>query len=334
MALPLPRRPLHLDRVVDDPAAVRAQVERHAPYWPVQRYFASAEEMRALSDIADRGGQGDARTGIVVGPVFRGDWAYERPLVDGVEWLLAWPAMVDAARQVFDAALVRPQIVYVNLTLPMPCGDGGHTDVPAFRGVDRTRHPLWLLVTMGRSGLFERWRVRIATAVAWFYEGEGGALTYWPDGPDETPVSCAPRPNTALMGDNDCMFHRVEAVGGADDDMVRGLTLDSQLVCAGGDAWEVHDGGRVLGRWPWSRVRVSVSWKAIVFADAADLERYDAHTDDLDLPTVLEIFARDLAARGTPAAMPADPLHDRDLIALLTRTYHQAPTVYPWGRTT
>jgi hypothetical protein len=332
MALPTPRRPLHLDRVVDDPAAVRRLVERHAPYWPVQRYFASAEEMRALSDVAHRGGARDAGTGLVVGPVFRGDWAYEKPLVDGAGPLLDSPVMMAAARRVFDAEIVRPQIVYVNLTLPMPCGDGGHTDVPAFRGVDRTRFPLWLLVTMGRSGLFERWRVRIATAVAWFYEGEGGALTYWPDGPDEAPATCPPRPNTALMGDNDCMFHRVEAVGGPDDDMVRGLTLDSQLVFAGDDAWEVHDAGRVLGRWPWHRVRVSLSWKGLVFADADEARRYDDHSDDLTLPQVLDVFARDLAARGTPLTIPDDPLHDRTLVATLTRAYHQAPTVYAWGR--
>lgn len=332
MPLPPPRRPVHLDRVVDDPETVRRLVERHAPYWPVQRYFASAEEMRALSDVADRGGTRDAATGLVVGPVFRGDWAYERPLVDGVGALLDSPVMIDAARRVFDAEIVRPQIVYVNLTLPMPCGDGGHTDVPAFRGVDRTRFPLWLLVTMGRSGLFERWRVRIATSVAWFYDGEGGALTYWPDGPDEAPSTCPPHPNTALMGDNDRMFHRVEAVGGADDDMVRGLTLDSQLVFAGDGAWEVHDAGRVLGRWPWSRLRVSLSWKGLVFTDAADARRYDEHGDDLTLPQVLDTFARDLAARGTPIGIPDDPLHDRTLVATLTRAYHQAPTVYAWGR--
>jgi hypothetical protein len=137
------------------------------------------------------------------------------------------------------------------------------------------------------------------------------------------------------MGDNDCMFHRVEAVGGSDDDMVRGLTLDSQLVWArDGEhgVWEVHDAGRVLGRWPWRGVRVSLSWKGLVFDDAADARRYDEHTDDLDLPRVLDVFARDLAARGAPVAMPDDPLHDRALVATLTRAYHQAPTVYSWGR--
>ncbi len=332
----LPRPPILLDPLLDDPANVAGLVERHAPYFPVQRYFASPEEMRALSDTADRQGRADPGTGMVVGPVFRGNWAYERPLVDGVAPLLACAPLVDAARRLFaagpDPDLVRPQIVYVNLTLPMPCGDGGHTDIPAFRGVDRTTVPVWLLVTMGRSGLFERWRVRIATAVAWFYAGEGGALTYWPDGPDATPRTLPPRSNTALVGDNDVMFHRVEAVGGADDEMVRGLTLDSQLTFAGDGLWEVRDAGRVLGHWEASRVRVSLSWKALVFRDAAEARTYDEHRDELTLPVVFDTLRADLAARGIEAPAPADPLHDPALVRALTRAYHRSPTVYPWGR--
>jgi len=328
----LPRRPIFLDHLLDDPTLVRTLVERHAPYWPVQRYFASAEEMRALSDTAERNGRPDAGTGMVVGPVFRGDWAYDRPLVDGVEPLLRHAALIDAARRLFEAVVVRPQILYVNLTLPMPCGDGGHTDIPAFRGVDRTTVPVWLLVTMGRSGLFERWRVRIATAVAWFYEGEGGALTYWPDGPDAPPTSLPPRTNTALMGDNDVMFHRVEAVGGAEAEMVRGLTLDSQLAFADAGHWEVRDGGQVLGSWPASRVRVSLSWKGVVFRDAEEARVHDDHRDDLTLPIVLDALRADLAARGSEVPVPADPLHDPRFVTALSRAYHRAPTVYPWGR--
>ena len=76
----------------------RALVERHAPYWPVQRYFASAEEQRALSDAPRARASPTRAPGMVVGPVFRGDWAYDRPLVDGVEPLLAHAPLVDAAR--------------------------------------------------------------------------------------------------------------------------------------------------------------------------------------------------------------------------------------------
>lgn len=334
MSIDTPRPPLAVECVLDDPDLVRRLAEQNAPYWPVQRYFANVEEMQALSDAATgspRAAAAASGAPMMVGPVFRGDWAYDRPLVDGVEPFLHNERFVDAARRIFDGAVVRPQIVYINLSLPMPAGDAGHTDVPAFRGVDRTRHPIWLLVTMGRSGLFERWRIPIATAVAWFYAGEGGGLCYWRDGPDRPPKIQPARTNTALVGDNDRMFHRVESIGGNDDDMVRGLTLDSQLAFAGDGTWQAVDGGHVLAEYPFRQVRISVSWKAQVLRDAEEARVVDEHRDDLTLDRVLDTFLADLDARATPAARPADPLHDPAFVRALTAAYHQAPTVYPWG---
>jgi len=327
-----PRPPIVVDEVLPDPDLVRRLAEANSPYWPVQRYFASAAEMQALSDAAsgsprDRAG----RDRMVIGPVFRGDWAYDRPLVAGVEPFLHHPGFVECARRLFDGAVVRPQIVYANLSLPMPCGDGGHTDVPAFRGVDRTRVPIWLLVTMGRSGLFERWRVPIATAVAWFYDGAGGEFAYWPDGPDARPVVRPAATNTAVVGDNDRMFHRVESIGDPDDDMVRGLTLDSTLVFAGDGAWEARDADRVLARYRFVKLRISVSWKAQVLRDAEEARVVDQHLDDLDLERVVETLLDDVRAHGVAVERPADPLHDPGFVATLTRTYHQAPTVFPWS---
>lgn len=325
MRAPLP--PIVLETVLDDPAMVGRLARANAPYFPVQRYFASAAEMNALSDTR----QGD-RGHMMVGPVFRGDWAYDAPLVEGLEPIFANTRFAGAATRLFDgASVVRPQMVYANLSLPMLCGDGGHTDIPAFRGIDRTRFPVWLLVTMGRSGLFERWRVTIATAVAWFYEGDGGGFTYWPDGPDAAPLTRPAATNTAVVGDNDVMFHRVESIGGTDDEMVRGLTLDSQLRPAGARGWDVVEGARVLGSYTDRQLRISVSWKAQVFADAAAARTYDEHGDDLDLDGVLDGFRRDFATRGQTLVVPDDPLHDADFVRTLTRAYHVAPTVYPWG---
>ncbi|MGH7894782.1 MAG: hypothetical protein ACREQL_08945, partial [Candidatus Binatia bacterium] len=214
---------------------------------------------------------------------------------------------------------------------PMLCGDGGHTDIPAFRGIDRTRYPVWLLVTMGRSGLFEPWRVTIATAVAWFYEGEGGEFTYWPDGPERPPIKRPPATNTAVVGDNDVMFHRVESIGGTGDDMVRGLTLDSELRHAGGDTWEVVDRECVLAGYDFARLRISVSWKAQVFCDTEAARIYDTHADELGFADVVRIFRDDFAARGEPLALPEDPLHEPAFVERLSAAYRVAPTVYPWG---
>ena len=112
----------------------------------------------------------------------------------------------------FDAEVVRPLIVFSNLTAPMP-QNRKHTDVPTFRGVERSRYPAWVVSAMAASGLFERWRVKVATAVAWYYDGPNGGFSYWPDGGDAPEVTIEPPSNTAVVGDNDFMYHRVEAVG-------------------------------------------------------------------------------------------------------------------------
>ncbi|NQZ98956.1 MAG: hypothetical protein HRU01_20830, partial [Myxococcales bacterium] len=179
-----PRAPLVIDRAFVDPDAVRAMVPQHAPYWPTLRYAASPAELRSF-------GRDAAPPTQRVMPWFRGDWAYDEPLVEGAETILATPAFAQAAGELFDAGVVRPQIVYVNLMVAIPFAGQAHIDVPAFRGMDRTEYPVWLLHAMNRSGLFEPWRVDIATAVAWFFEGEGGEFDYWPDGPRNPPSRIA-----------------------------------------------------------------------------------------------------------------------------------------------
>jgi hypothetical protein len=59
-----------IDAVVDDPAAIRRLNEARAPYWPVQRYFATDAEYAALSGES-------AAAPMIVAPVFRGNWAVE-----------------------------------------------------------------------------------------------------------------------------------------------------------------------------------------------------------------------------------------------------------------
>ena len=172
----------------------------------------------------------------------------------------------------------------------------------------------------------------IATAVAWFYADQGGGFTYWPDGPDAAPLTRPAETNTDVVGDNDVMFHRVESIGGPDDDMVRGLTLDSRLQADGQRGWRVVEGERELATYRHDQLRISVSWKAQVFADADAARVYDEHADDLTLDAVLDRFRADFASRGTPLAIPADPLHDADFVRTLSRAYHVAPTVMPGGR--
>ncbi len=316
--------PIFIDCVLDDPSIFRDLIERHSPYWPVQRYFASDAEYRASSGSGQK---------MIVAPNFRGDWAYDTPLVDGVGPLLEHDGFAQAAAQMFGTPLVRPQIVYTNLTWQLPFDQGGgHTDVPAFRGVERTEYPIWILNAMGHSRLFEAERVQIATAVAWFYRGTDGGFTYWPDGPDQPPkIHEGEIFNTAVVGDNDRMYHRVRPVGARDKGLLMGMTLDTRLEHQGGDDWVIADGDERRAELGYDELRISVSWKAQVFRDERECKLYDEHLEDLSIDEVFERFYTDLDARGVPFARSDTPIDDPELVDVLARTYVNEPTVFEAG---
>lgn len=311
--------PIYIDRLLDDPSVIRDLTERNAPYLPVQRYIHSDAEHRAIS----------AQGPMIVAPNFRGDWAYDRPLIEGAELLLNNPTLIEAAGRLFDTDLVRPQQVYSNLTCQLPFHQGkGHTDIPAFRGVDRTQYPVWFLHVMGRSGLFEDERIRIATAVAWFYEGEDGGFEYWPDGPDESPRTHQGEIfNTAIVGDNDRMFHRVMPVGRVEDGMVAGMSLETRLEHVDGDRWRIAESD-TLAEPTWPAIRISVSWKAMVFRDDAEQRMVDEHTCDISAEDALQRFCDDLDRRGVEYVRPTDPLRDPAFVETLSATYIRDPTVF------
>lgn len=315
---PLPRPPIVVDPVVEDPAALRRLVEARAPYWPVQRYFGNDAEYAALSGQA-------AAAPMVVAPVFRGNWAVEGEADAEVAPLLHHEPFIEAARRLFEGEVVRPTTVYLNLTWQLPFAQGaGHTDIPAFRGLDRTRYPVTWLSIMGLSGLFEDVRLRIATAVAWFYPGLDGGFEYWPEGPDAPARVHEGRiENTAIVGDNDFMWHRVRPTGSPRDGMVR-LSLESELAREDG-GWVVRDGERELGRFGWESLRVSLSWKALVFGSEREARSYDEHADDIDLAEVVRRYDADLRARGIELDWPADPVHDAATIARLSEVYVRYP---------
>jgi hypothetical protein len=84
-------------------------------------------------------------------PIYRGDWVSSREVhIGGVDDVLHNERLVAAAQQVFDAEVVRPLIVFSNLTAPMP-QNRKHTDVPTFRGVERSQYPAWVVQAMATS---------------------------------------------------------------------------------------------------------------------------------------------------------------------------------------
>jgi hypothetical protein len=269
----------------------------------VQRHDAALQFLRT----SGRSGRPTSLANFVArANTFRETYAYDRPVVDGIEPYLWHEGFVEAARALYGRPVVVPNIVYANLILP---GQelGVHTDVPEFRGVNRKLVPEWLLVVMHHSGLFGRWRMPIATGVAWFHQASGGDFFYYPDGPDGPEARVPARFDTAILLDTDSVFHGVDLVGAPDAEPAA-MQPGALLVHDGGDRWHVEQDGAVLQRLGWDDVRLSISWKAYCFADEAERRMVDEHRDDLALPAVVDALVADLRARGRVGdVLPDDP---------------------------
>jgi hypothetical protein len=255
---------------------------------------------------------------------FRETYAYGEellaPKVDSL--LLHHERFLAAARELHGRPVIEPAIVYANMLLP---GQelAVHTDVPEFRGANRKVVPQWLLVVMHHSGLFEDWRMPIATGIAYFGGGEGGALAYYPDGAAGPAATYTPRHNTAVMLDTDSVFHGVDRVLG-NEEPLRALRPGMRLHHDGAGRWSVRDGDRVIATYDTDEIRYSVSWKAYCFADEVERAAWAHHTDDLTLDFILERLVADLADRGRIADVDHG-LSDADLGKLLIEEYVRFP---------
>lgn len=299
----------------DDPEGVVALIKSAGPFWPLANYAASDAEMAAL---------GKERVSFTP-PWFRQDFARQAEvLVPGAESILENARYIEGAKSLGggEDAVVRPQAVYVNIMGPTPFAFPPHLDIPAFRGFTRATQPVWILKTMKTAGLFEAWRTKIATAVSWFYAGEGGDFRYWPEGPEgPMAVERSPYGNVSVLADNEATFHGVSALGAPGSTMPEGLNRDSRLV-RGAHGWDVHDAeGETVAHFDDTEVRYTVSWKADVFANADEAALHDRGENPLTLETVVDLFQEDLNKRGITTARPSDPLSDQEWIATLAATY-------------
>jgi hypothetical protein len=254
---------------------------------------------------------------------FREEYAYGRDeRIDGIGTFLYHEPFVEAARSIHGRAVIEPAIAYANLMVP---GQelAVHTDVPEYRGANRKLVPQWLLVVMHHSGLFDEYRMPIATAIAWFHDCDGGELAYWPDGAAGGARRHRVSYNTALVLDTDTVFHGVDRIAdvGADDlPRIRpGTTLDY----SDDRAWTLHAAdGTELARYRWDDLRFSVSWKAYCFRDAHERDTWREHRDDLTLDAILDRLMDDLRSHDR---VSGDVARDGALGQLLIDEYVTFP---------
>ena len=252
---------------------------------------------------------------------FRESYAYgEEVRAPGVEPFLHHEGFIEAARRLHGRPIVEPAIVYANLLLP---GQelALHTDVPEFRGASRTKLPQWLLVAMHHSGLFDAWRMPIATGIAYFHDCQGGHLALYPEGPDGGPRTIAALHNTAVLLDTDSVFHGVDRVFQPLPEFPP-LRPGMRLCFEGRGRWTVRNGAEAVAAYDWKDLRFSVSWKAYCFRDEAELRTWRAHVDDLTLPAILDRLVDDLRGRGRIGAGRPD---DRELALAIVSEYIHFP---------
>jgi hypothetical protein len=234
---------------------------------------------------------------------FREEYAYGlKGVIDGIDGFLHHEGFIEAARQLFGRPVIEPAIVFANLMVP---GQelAVHTDVPEFRGCNRKVMPQWLLVAMHHSGLFDEWRMPIATGVSWYHDCAGGEFAYWPDGAGAAPVAHQVHTDTALVLDADSVFHGVDRIASPATDMAP-LKPGMALEFAGDGAWAVRDGGDDVARYRWDELRFSVSWKAYCFENATEQAAWRDHADDLTIDKVVDRFVDDLRRRGALSDAP------------------------------
>lgn len=300
--------PILLRDVIEDVGEVVRLLERNAPYTPL-----------------GGGYRPDAEQDVPNSPMwFQNDWVHADLRVPGSELFLFHERVTQAARDFYDAQVILPHSVYVNLMAALERSGPAHTDNPRFQGRDRSNTPMWLLRTMLWSGLFDDRAIVQATSIWWMNDVEGGAFRYWPDGPDAPPREhVGDMANTALVGDNHGMFHQVGPVGPFDQG-TRLVTPRAELAPAqdGSGDWQVADRGEVRYRAPLDRYRVSVLWKADVYRDEAERRRQIARP--LTLEDVARSFDRDLAERGADLRFDLERLEDLGMIGALNAIYPEA----------
>jgi hypothetical protein len=281
-------RPVRVDPVFDDPDAVIGLIRSRAPY-------PSLGEYHHMLDMLG---------GVRARPVFRTHFD-DALFVHNPRW-------IEAARQAFSATIVRPFKCLLNLNGPMGIG-GTHVDLPVFRGFSAPRAPVWLLMNMAYSGLFQDWMVPVASGLMWFWKGVGGEFQYWADGIDAPPrIESPPLWNTGVMSDNEYMWHGVAPTGTPEEQArLRGRLDGREKLHYAGDAqWEIRAEARTVARLPESQLRISLLWKAFVFWNEDHVASFEDRSMDLSIEQVIEIYEDDLARKGIATPRPREPFED------------------------
>lgn len=313
------------------------QVVRDNGPWPLilASHFKSPEEVLATGGSANVPEGVKVTWDMVLSPVFRGHLAHQGVcLYPELEDCYYNSQFLDLVRGYWGAKYAEPETYLFNIQGPCPVGGPPHLDGTVFRGMTMENTPLWLLMSMAKSGLFRRWQAKKGQVIAWYYQGRiGGGFTCWPDGPAGNPLQIdAPMWGRAVVVENEMMLHHGQACGPESMRKPAGLDISSLFGPDpdSADGWRITTGERVIQRIPAEEMRFLVHWGARLFMDYQELKVTLDHTDDINAEQAIDILIDDLRARGESFEQPSDPFTDRNFIGLLSRVYdHGLPKIFP-----
>ncbi|MEH6495500.1 MAG: hypothetical protein V7740_07150 [Pseudomonas marincola] len=285
--------PVGMDTAFADPQGISALIDKGSPY-------------KTLAAV-------HKNTGETSGGWFRNFWALgEKVVFDGAEPFFYNQNFITAAKQSFQAEVIRPVAMMTNLNLPAP-GAPFHLDLPFFRGAQNREVPSWMLAPMGYSGLFHNWAIPVASAITWFYDGVGGEFEYWPNGLNQPSLTeSPPYSNRCVLADNEYMYHRVGAIGDpAEQNNYDDIGYDATLCLSDDRKWNVVQDEKTTATFDYGQVRISILWKAYCFKDEAEAGSFDDHSHDLNPQMVADVFCADMKRRGIPFATPGDFTTDK-----------------------
>jgi hypothetical protein len=330
-------RPVAPPRVLEDVYSedqhqrILAMIRREGP-WPTitAHHFETVEELIATSSGPLRSDEevsltlDDVATAHFRGYLAKGSTCFHPELDD----CFYNHRFLDLVRDYWGVRYARPTHMLFNLCGPHHSGLSPHLDAVQFRGIRLENSPVWLQNVMGKSGLFREHMVKMGQVITWWYLGQNGTFTYWPDGPlGEPKVLEHPLWNKGVVVQNEMMFHRGDPVGRPDERDVPGLKHRSMLgYDPDRDDWAITTDGEVVRRYRPDEMRLLVHWSAELYADLEEAEKSFDHSDDLTTDVVFERLLADMRAKGVDVAEPSDPLHDTEFVRALIATYTIAPT--------
>jgi hypothetical protein len=315
----------------DQHERMMAVIERAGP-WPTitAHHFDTVEELVATSSGPMRG---DEQATITLDDIatahFRGYFAKNSVcFYSELDDCFYNSAFLTLARDYWNAQYAKPTHMLFNLCGPHHSGPSPHLDAVTFRGVRIENTPVWLQNVMGKSGLFTEYLVKMAQVITWWYRGQNGTFTYWPDGPFGEPRRLEhPLWNKGVVVQNESMFHRGDPVGRPEERDTPGLKHRSLLgYDAAREDWAITTDGEVIRRYRPEEMRLLVHWNAEVYADMDEVEKNMDHSADLTHDMVFHRLLADLHGKGVDVSEPTDPMHDTDFIRALIATYTIAPT--------